>query len=194
MGTPNARGTVVSDATPLIEYRDAVVARLKAALPPVVDIAVHHGRLDEAEVTRIALAAPAVRVTVLGVDGLDNRGGSNAGTSVGVFVVTGVGKGGQSPTDAALALVAAVLAAIDGQRFGDASAPASVRAENYSSGEMAANNTCLWAVTWKAGVDVSNAIAAPVLDDFLRCYVRDRADADPSLTINLPGPWPEQGA
>lgn len=172
---------------PLNHYRDSVVAYLQTVLPPLVDVDTHHGKLDAGEVARVAMASPALRVAALGVDGLENRGGARAVMSFGVFVITGVGKKGESPDEAALALVATVLAAIAGQNFGcDAAAPSSVRAENYSSGEMIANNTCLWAVTWKTSLDVENVIAGPKLDDFLRCYVREKPASPATVEIHLP--------
>lgn len=48
-------------------------------------------------------------------------------------------------------------------------------AENLYSGELDAGHTALWAVTWKQAVDVSNNIQSPELDDFLRCFVREKA-------------------
>lgn len=176
----------MNTATPFNTYRDAIVVHLKSSLPAQVSVEAHGGRLDEAEVRRLSLAAPALVVSILGVDGLENRGGSNAVTSVGVFVVTSVGKKGESPDDAALAITATVLAAISGQRFGcDVATPASVRAENYSSGELQAAHVALWGVTWKAGVDVENALAAPELDDFLRCYVREKTDGPTTVEIHV---------
>lgn len=176
-------------ANPLNTYRDAIVSHLIASLPAGVAVKPHGTRLDEAAVRRLSLQAPALAVSILGVDGLERKGGSNAVTSVGVFIVTTVGRKGESPDDAALALTAAVLAAIEGHRFGcDVASPASVRAENYTSGELQAAHVALWGVTWKAGVSVDNAISGPALDAFLRCYIHEKPQGPPALEITLPGP------
>lgn len=177
----------------LKDLRAAVVADFKEKLPPVTDVDALGGRLDEAELKRLCLASPAVRVAVLGVDGLENKGGSPYATfSLAAFVVTGTGNQGEPAEEGALSLVGALLEALEGNRFGcDVGAPASVRAENLYSGELDAGHTALWAVTWKQAVDVSNNIQSPELDDFLRCFVREKPDGSTTVEINLPGPGPD---
>ena len=123
------------------DLRAAVVADFKEKLPPVTDVDALGGRLDEAELKRLCLASPAVRVAVLGADGLESKGGAPyAVFSLAAFVVTGTGNQGEPAEEGALSLVGAVLEVLEGNRFGcDVDKPASVRAENLYSGELDAN-------------------------------------------------------
>lgn len=175
------------------ELRAAVVADLKAKLPPVVDVDALGGRLDETELRRLCLASPAVRVALLGADGLESKGGAPyAVFSLAAFVVAGTGNQGEPAEEGALSLVGAVLEALEGNRFGcDVDKPVSVRAENLYSGDLDAGHTALWAVTWKQAVDVSNNIQVPELDDFLRCFVRENPDGPTTVEVNLPGSMPD---
>lgn len=174
------------------DLRAAVVADFKEKLPPVTDVDALGGRLDEAELKRLCLASPAVRVAVLGADGLESKGGAPyAVFSLAAFVVTGTGNQGEPAEEGALSLVGAVLEVLEGNRFGcDVDKPASVRAENLYSGELDAGHTALWAVTWKQSADVSNNIQAQELDDFLRCFVWEKPDGPTTVEINLSGPTP----
>ncbi|WP_288230812.1 hypothetical protein [uncultured Desulfovibrio sp.] len=175
------------------DFRAAVVADLKAKLPPVVDVDTHSGRIDKAELERLCLASPAVRVALLGVDGLESKGGAPyAPFGLAAFVVTGTGNQGEPAEEGALSLLGAVLDVLEGNRFGcDVEKPTSVRAENLCSGDLDAGHTALWAVTWKQSVDVSNNIQVSELDDFLRCFVRENTDGPTTVEINLPGPTPD---
>lgn len=174
------------------DLRAAVAVDFKAKLPPAADVDVLGGRLDETELKRLCFASPAVRVALLGVDGLESKGGAPyAVFSFAAFVVTGTGNQGEPAEEGALSLVGALLEALEGNRFGcDVDKPTSVRAENLYSGELDAGHTALWAVTWKQALDVSNNIQSPELDDFLRCFVREKPDGTTTVEINLPGPTP----
>lgn len=171
----------------LAEFRSAIVAAFAKKLT-CANVASLGGRLDENELKRIAMRSPAVRVAILGVDGLDNRGAPEAIFSLAAFVVCGTGRKGEAAEEGALALVGAVLEILEGNRFGcDASHPSSVRAENLYSGELDAGHAALWAITWKQGLDIKNNIKSPELDDFLRCFVREKEDGPLSNEIHLPG-------
>lgn len=172
-----------------VHLRRAIVADLAVRLP-AVSVQPLGGRLDEAELKRLAVKAPAVLVALMGVDGLESKGGAPHATfSLAAVVVCGTGKKGEPADEGALALAGAVLEALEGNRFGcDVGAPASVRAENLYSGELDAGHSALWAVTWNQAVDVSNNIQKPELDDFLRCYVRELGDGPVTQQIHLPGP------
>lgn len=172
-----------------LDLRRAIVADLAAKLPAVT-VAGLGGRLDEAELARLAVRSPSVHVALMGVDGLGSKGGAPLATfSLAAIIVCGTGKKGEPAEEGALALVGAVLEALEGNRFGcDVEAPASVRAENLYSGDLDAGHSALWAVTWNQGVDVSNNIRRPELDDFLRCYVRETPDGAITQKIDLPGP------
>lgn len=172
-----------------VDLRRAIVADLAAKLPAVT-VEGLGGQLNEAELARLAVRSPSVHVALMGVDGLVSKGGAPLATfSLAAIIVCGTGKKGEPAEEGALALVGGVLEALEGNRFGcDVEAPASVRAENLYSGELEAGHSALWAVTWKQGVDVSNNIKRPELDDFLRCYVREAANGSVTQKLDLPGP------
>ncbi len=171
----------------LADFRAAVVQSFAQSLP-LANVAPLGGRLDENELKRIAMRSPAVRVAILGVDGLDNRAGPQAIFSLAAFVVCGTGRKGEAAEEGALALVGAALEVLEGNRFGCAGVPNSVRAENLYSGELDAGHAALWAITWKQSLDIGNNIQSPELDDFLRCFVREKEDAPVTSEIHLPGP------
>ena len=164
----------------LDKYRAAIAAHLKATLPPSVTVCELGNSLDDAELNRLCLAA----------DGAELVGRSPYVTiNVGLSLVSGPGCDGQPADSAVLVLAALVMAAVADQRFGlDCMRPESVRATNITSGDQASNNVALWTVTWKQALDVSHVIARPDLDDFLRCYTREKKDGPVTIETHLPGP------
>ena len=165
----------------LDKYRAAIAAHLRKYLPPSVTVYELGNSLDDAELQRLCLAAPGVGVEIIGADGVELKGRSPYVTvNVGVSVVAGPGRDGQPADSAVLVLAALVAGVIADQRFGlDCMRPESVRATN---------NVALWTVTWKQAVDVSNVITWPELDDFLRCYTREKEDGPVTIETHLPGP------
>ena len=163
----------------LDKYRAAIAAHLKATLPPSVTVCELGNSLDDAELNRLCLAAPGVGVELLGADGAELVGRSPYVTiNVGLSLVSGPGSDGQPADSAVLVLAALVMAAVADQRFGlDCMRPESVRATNITSGDQASNNVALWTVTWKQA-----------LDDFLRCYTREKKDGPVTIETHLPGP------
>ena len=178
----------------LDQYRAAIAAHLKKNLPKSVTVLELGNSLDDAELQRLCLAAPSVGVEILGADGAELKGRSPYVTiNVGVSVVSGPGRNGESADSAVLAMVAVVTGVIANQRFGmDCMPPESVRATNITSGDQATNNVALWTVTWQQAVDVSNVITWPELDDLLRCFVREKPDGDVTIATHLPGPSKEE--
>lgn len=174
----------------LDKYRAAIAAHLRKYLPPSVTVYELGNSLDDTELQRLCLAAPGVGVEIIGADGVELRGRSPYVTvNVGVSVVAGPGRDGQPADSAVLVLAALVMAAVADQRFGlDCMRPESVRATNITSGDQASNNVALWTVTWKQALDVSHVIARPDLDDFLRCYTREKKDGPVTIETHLPGP------
>lgn len=174
----------------LDQYRAAIAAHLKATLPPSVTVCELGNSLDEAELQRLCLATPGVGVEILGADGAELVGRSPYVTiNVGLSLVSGPGCDGQPADSAVLVLAALVMAAVADQRFGlDCLRPESVRATNITSGDQATNNVALWTITWKQALDVSHVIARPELDDFLRCFTREKADGPVTIATHLPGP------
>ena len=173
----------------LDQYRAAIAAHLREHLPPSVTVCELGNSLDDAEMRRLCLAAPGVGVEILGADGAELVGRSPYVTiNVGLSLVSGPGCDGQPADSAVLVLAALVMAAVADQRFGlDCMRPESVRATNITSGDQATNNVALWTVTWKQAVDVSHVITWPELDDFLRCYTREKKDGPVTIETHLPG-------
>ena len=170
-----------------------IAAHLRANLPDMVTVMELDNTADAAALERLSMASPAVGVEIVGTDGLTVMGGAPYATvSIGVSVICtpqldaeGVA---QDATQAALALVALVQAHIADQHFELVSGkPDSVRATNLTDGDIETNGTALWAVTWKQSLEISNVIKRPDLPDFLRCFVREQADGNPTIEINLPG-------
>lgn len=174
----------------LDQYRAAIAAHLREHLPPSVTVCELGNSLDDAELNRLCLAAPGVGVELLGADGAELVGRSPYVTiNVGLSLVSGPGCDGRPADSAVLALAALVAGVIADQRFGlDCMRPESVRATNITSGDQATNNVALWTVTWKQAVDVSSIITWPELDDFLRCYTREKTDGPVTVETHLPGP------
>ena len=100
------------------ELREAIVTRLKEAMPKEVDVAEHPGVIDTAELGRLCMAAPALRVSVLKVLGVDRaRGNDAAELQIGVYIMAGAGKGGVGADEVALALLPRVLAVVNGENW-----------------------------------------------------------------------------
>ncbi|MEG2173833.1 MAG: hypothetical protein RRY29_11350 [Desulfovibrionaceae bacterium] len=171
-------------------FRKAIVDSLHSTFPHSVNIAPFAGQITPAELARLGMNSPALRVAVLGTDGTESKGGApHATLAMAIFIITATGSGGQPAEAAALKLVGHVLAHTVGNRWGmDAAIPTNVRAENCHTGELNANNTALWAVTFKQSVDISSCLILPELDDFLRCYVTHGTDdTAPTDIITLKG-------
>ncbi|MGE4310289.1 hypothetical protein [Desulfovibrio sp.] len=173
--------------------RANIATHLRNTLPPMVTVMELANTADATALDRLSMASPAVSVEIVGTDGLTVKGGAPyVNVSIAVSVVCtptldadGTGK---DATEAALALVTLVMANLADQTFGlDAGRPDSVRATNLTDGEIETDGTALWAITWKQSMDVSNVITRPDLDDFLRCFVREKTDGDPTIQIHLPG-------
>lgn len=173
--------------------RTNIAAHLRANLPDMVTVLELDNTADAAALARLSMASPAVGVEIVGTDGLTVLGGAPYATaSIGISIVCTpqVDANGEvkDATQAALVLVTLVLAHIADQRFELVSGkPESVRATNLTDGDIETNGTALWAVTWKQSLDVSNVIKRPDLDDFLRCFLWEKADGRPTIEIHLPG-------
>lgn len=152
------------------DYQDALVALLKAHLPPKVKVAAHGGRFSEAELNRLATEAPAVKVAILGSGQTTRRGGtSTAPLQVALFVVTSQSKGG-SAEESALALVSAILPILtEGKIDLDAIAadPADLRCENLYSGQMSAQYTALWVISFTQSCELPSLTNPAALEDFV---------------------------
>ena len=138
------------------ELREAIVTRLKEAMPKEVDVAEHPGVIDTAELGRLCMAAPALRVSVLKVLGVDRaRGNDAAELQIGVYIVAGAGKGGVGADEVALALLPRVLAVVNGENWNlqcVENRPERISADNLFDGSLPGLSggrlVSLWGVAW----------------------------------------------
>lgn len=170
----------------LKEYRDAVVAELKAKLTGLRKVDSHGGRIDLAELRRFAAAAPAVFVAVLGVADAErtSTGEFVLTASVAAFLVT-IDKPGQPRDAAGLTLATAILQVVPGNDWGleEVGLPESIRAENLYTSAMDKAGVTLWGVTWRQKF-YAGALTPAVLDDLKTFH----ADWDVGETANTPEP------
>ena len=122
----------------LREYRDAVVAGLRAAVPALRDVQAHGGRFNLDELKRYSVNAPAARVAFAGMKPvtLDNVGRLIGPVNMAVYLVT-AGRDGDAVL---LDLIEATAATIRMNQWGlvDISAARVETIENlYSSGAEA---------------------------------------------------------
>ena len=158
------------------ELREAIVTRLKEAMPKEVDVAGHPGVIDAAELGRLCMAAPALRVSVLKVLGVDRaRGNDAAELQIGVYIVAGAGKGGVGADEVALALLPRVLAVVNGENWNlqcVENRPEHISADNLFDGSL-------------PGLSGGRRVIMPPLIDFT---APDRYPTDPDAG-KVPAPW-----
>ena len=172
------------------ELREAIVTRLKEAMPKEVDVAGHPGVIDTAELGRLCMAAPALRVSVLKVLGVDRaRGNDAAELQIGVYIVAGAGKGGVGADEVALALLPRVLAVVNGENWNlqcVENRPEHISADNLFDGSLPGLSggrlVSLWGVAWR------QRVIMPPLIDFT---APDRYPTDPDAG-KVPAPWNDQ--
>ena len=139
------------------ELREAIVTRLKEAMPKEVDVAGHPGVIDTAELGRLCMAAPALRVSVLKVLGVDRaRGNDAAELQIGVYIVAGAGKGGVGADEVALSILPRVLAVVNGENWNlqcVENRPENISADNLFDGSLPGLSggrlVSLWGVAWR---------------------------------------------
>jgi len=140
----------------LLAFRDAVVNGIKAALPDVKSIEPHGGRFDEKELRTFGAAAPAVRVALLELTGVEGLQGATAmKIRCAAFVATRSTPA--LPRDkAALAIVTTLAATIPDNDWGlnNTQNPQAVRAANLYSGGVDSAGIALWAVTWDQQINL----------------------------------------
>lgn len=169
------------------ELREAIVTRLKEAMPKEVDVAGHPGVIDTAELGRLCMAAPALRVSVLKVLGVDRaRGNDAAELQIGVYIVAGAGKGGVGADEVALSILTRVLAVVNGENWNlqcVENRPENISADNLFDGSLPGLSggrlVSLWGVAWR------QRVIMPPLIDFT---APDRYPTDPDAG-KVPAPW-----
>jgi hypothetical protein len=153
-----------------VQFREAVTAALKAAIPNV-DIATHGGTFDDAELARFATKAPAIRVAITGVGKHEQFGDGRIVFPVNFAAVAvakdAIADGKKIERDlAGLGLAQAIELTVFGNRFGleGVSRPSDLHGRNEYSGPLDKTGISLWQVTWTSnlllGDQVSDAIAA----------------------------------
>lgn len=167
------------------KVREAVAAKLKAAMPKEVYIAVAPGDVDETEIARVCVKSPALLVTVLNVLSVDReRGRCGANLRFGVYLVTAPGRTGRRPDNVALAVLPRVLSAVDGEDWDlpeVLTRPDKLRADNLYSGKLGnIGLLALWGISWEQYVLLPEETEPEDLAEFLRCEL-DMTEADSGL-------------
>lgn len=147
----------------LMQFRDAIVTVLKAAIPNV-DIATHGGTFDDAELARFATKAPAIRVAIVGVGKHEQYGDGRVLLPVRVAAVAvakdAIADGKKIERDfAGLGLTQAVELTVFGNRFGleGVKRPADLDSRNEYSGPLDKTGISLWQTTWTSGLLIGQA-------------------------------------
>ena len=169
----------------VFRLREAVVAEMKKALPGA-QVEAHGGTFDENELARCAVRSPALLVSVADVGNFTAQGRVLLGeVSVGIALVAGPGKKGQSPDAVALAVLPSLLTAVAGQRWGldgVEGRPERLQARNLYSGKLAAGHVALWGISFRQTVEMGAGLLSPeelaALDEFLSARLEQRDPAD----------------
>ena len=146
---------------------EALKKHLPATLTTRLNTDTHGGSFDAQALNRLAVAAPAVRVALLGAGNLASRGSEVSCEAVfGVFLITAGGQKGEPRDMVALAFLPAILATIANNRWGlesSESNPASAKADNLFSAQLDSRHVALWAVSFRQRVTLSGGMEAALL-------------------------------
>jgi hypothetical protein len=174
--------------------REAIIAELGAALPGA-HVAAHGGTFTEDELRRYAVRSPALLVSVSDVGNLSFLGSTALGeVTIGIALVCGPGKKGQTAEGAALAALPLVLRTVTGNRWGLSGIdgpPKYLRAQNLYSAPLDAGGVALWGVSFRQDVELGAGLldedGLAALDDFLtvRLTQADSGDAEVVLTDDV---------
>lgn len=156
----------------LLACRNAIRDTLDTEIADVT-VTEHGGSINEQEVRRVAVHAPALIVGCLGVPKVTLSGHMiQAEAAWAIFVLTknAVDKGARDA--AALVLVVAVLARVPQQLWsGTASGQArDLAATNLHSTSLEKLGVTLWAIRWRQAVDLDVVTAAAELVAFQRAH------------------------
>lgn len=138
-------------ATPqLIRVRDAIVAKIREALPDF-DVAGHYGRFTDEQMHAFGASAPAVRVAILGLSDPTGAGEDYLDyvLAVGIYVATSDGADVGDRDVQALCAVEAITLLSHHQRWGAGDiclAARSAVAQNMYSAAAMADGFALWAI------------------------------------------------
>lgn len=158
-------------ARSILTLRDAIVGKLRVALPQV-SVEPHGGAFDVDELKRVAALAPAIRVAIIGARSVKPQADGSIALPLdfaAVLMTKDTAMAGQGVTrrdTAALALGSALAVCVNGNRWGvrGVGAPAAVTLRNEFSGEIDNLGVALWQLTWTQdlllGADRFEAIGA----------------------------------
>lgn len=172
-------------------FIQGVVADLVTQLAPfnVKDVQSHFGSFDQEALKRFGANAPAARVAVLGVSGIEPyQGVLHVNLRIAIYVVTRdtlnttTNPPTKVPRDVGmLGIVQAVIqrANANGWSQGAGDQPVNIGAENLYSDDQAGQGVLLWAVSLTQGVncdvtDITQLSNFAILTD----TIEDPADAD----------------
>lgn len=143
----------------LLTLRDNIIEQIKGILPGT-SVEGHLGRFSEGDLSRFLLAAPAVRVGVLGIespqptsdDGVDYR------ACIGIYVVTKDVAAAGSRDETSVAAVEAILKLTDRNRWNCRFAKPEGRAtaQNLYSAAALSSGIALWAIDLRQPVRLSS--------------------------------------
>ena len=165
--------------------REAVAARLKAAMPKEVYVVTSPGAVDETEIAGVCVKSPALLARTLAGLSVDRKCGESCpNLRFGVYLVTAPGRMGCRPDDVALAILPFILSAVEGEDWDlpeVLTRPDKLRADNLYSGKLGnIGLLALWGVSWEQYVKLPEEDGTDDLADFLRCEL-DMTEADSGL-------------
>lgn len=143
-----------------VDYVEAIVAAVKAALPALKSCESHPGRFDIKEIQNFATQTPAVRVAFLGIESIDlvNGGERDVTTQMAMFVWTREAPG--LPRDVSALNIINALAELVPENRWDIDCtfdPTGIRAQNLYSGEVAKKGLMVWALSWHQVLRIGEA-------------------------------------
>lgn len=141
----------------IIDVRDAIVATIKEAIPGLRMVVGHAGRFDTAEeLLRIITQAPAVLVSCLAVNRVDEQGGVLCPEVRWVAYVVTRDAPKLKKDVSAVAIIEQLVRVIAGNRWGidGTHRPRGITGENLYSGAIDSLGVAIWAVPWQQGLDL----------------------------------------
>lgn len=188
----------------LLQLRAAVVAGIKAALP-AFEVEGHLGRFTAADLNQFLMAAPAIRVAILGLtdsQAIGEEGEEIAAVAkVAIYVVTkDVGKR-LSRDQAAMAAVERICLLASGNRWGLSFAQAAdaPTGSNLFSGETLQRGVALWAIDlpqpvrlWMGARD--GEPQPPEMPELRQLFIGIAPQIGAAHAADYIGPFPEAGS
>ena len=148
-----------------LQLRDAILADLRQDLPVLRSVEGHGGRIDAAELSRIATLTPALRLACIDLPLATSTGrGRRRIESQWVAFVIVDDRGAptdQTRDDSAMDLAWTLAEQLSFRRWRlpsitqDAIAPTSIKPENLYSGTINKRGVALWAVSWSQTITIN---------------------------------------